>query len=54
MSNHADAQQDTNMKIGSSLPEQIKSNLKADTRGLGRAEWWIICRQRACRREAAP
>ena len=44
MSNHADAQQDKNRKIESSLPEQTKSNLKADTRGLGRAEFFdLIC-----------
>jgi len=40
MSNHADAQQDKNRKIESSLPEQTKSNrdLKADARGSGRAK----------------
>ena len=28
--------------------------LKSDTRGLGRAESEIICRQRACRQGAGP
>ena len=54
MSNHADAHQDKDRKVESSLPEKTKSNLKTDTRGVGRAEWWIICRQRACHWEADP
>jgi len=38
LSNHADAHQDKDKKIESNLPEKTKSNLKADTRGVGRAE----------------
>jgi len=38
MSNHADAQQDKNRQIENRLAEQIKSNLKAEIRGLERAK----------------